>query len=124
MKPEILQTKLGQEFYTSERCHIIEVSNSPNDEEASIARARVEPGVTTEWHKLDGITERYLIISGSGVVEVGDLLPAQVKPGDIVVIPASTPQRITNVGADDLLFYAVCTPRFVPEAYISLDGKS
>lgn len=124
MKPEIRQTKLGQEFYTSERCHIIEVSNSPNDEEASIARARVEPGVTTEWHKLDGITERYLIISGSGVVEVGDLLPAKVKPGDIVVIPSSTPQRITNVGADDLLFYAVCTPRFVPEAYISLDGKS
>ena len=33
----------GKEFFTPEQCYIIEVSNSPDDEAASIARARVAP---------------------------------------------------------------------------------
>ncbi|WP_419174655.1 cupin domain-containing protein [Desulfosediminicola sp.] len=123
MNPDIRHTKPDQEFYTSERCHIIEISNCSNDNEASIARARVEPGITTEWHQLTDITERYLIISGTGMVEIKGLNPTQVTVGDVVVIPASTPQRITNTGDDELLFYAICTPRFIPDAYISLDGK-
>lgn len=124
MQPEIRHTEPAQEFYTDERCHIIEIANSDNDAQASIARARVAPGVTTEWHMLRGITERYLILSGNGLVEVGGLEPTRVQAGDAVIIPAATPQRITNTGPDDLLFYAICTPRFVPEAYLSLDGKS
>lgn len=124
MQPEVRRTDPAQEFYTEERCHIIEISNSDNDEQASIARARVAPGVATEWHLLRGITERYLILSGSGLVEVRGLDPTQVQAGDVVLIPAATPQRITNTGPADLLFYAICTPRFVPEAYLSLEDKS
>ena len=26
-------------------------------------------------------------------------------------------QRITNTGEDDLIFLAICSPRFVPDAY-------
>jgi mannose-6-phosphate isomerase-like protein (cupin superfamily) len=40
--------------------------------------------------------------------------------GDVVVIPAGVPQRISNAGPSDLEFYEVCTPRFRPEAYIDL----
>jgi len=47
------------EFYTAEGCYINELSNSDADPEASIARARVRPGVTTRWHCLAGTTERY-----------------------------------------------------------------
>ena len=36
---------------------------------------------------------------------------------DHVRIPANTPQRIANVGDVDLVFYCVCTPRFVQSAY-------
>ena len=62
MKASVLPANSVKEFYISEKCHITELSNSPDDPEASIARARVEPGVTTRWHWLEGTTERYHII--------------------------------------------------------------
>lgn len=123
MQPEIRNTEPDREFYIGERCHIIELSNTANDSAVSIARARVEPGVTTQWHSLSGITERYLIISGTGIVEIGGLPPTAVQAGDLVLIPPSTPQRITNTGPDDLLFYAICSPRFAPQAYVGLDDN-
>lgn len=105
------------EYYTSERCYITELSNSPDDPELSVARARVEPGVTTRWHRLKGTTERYVIREGRGRVEVGDLPPQEVQSGDVVIIPPETPQRITNLGSGDLIFLALCTPRFRREVY-------
>ncbi len=105
------------EFYTAERCFIAELSNSPDDPEASIARARVEPGVTTRWHRLIGTTERYLIVEGRGRVEVGDAPARDVGPGDVVLIPSAVRQRIANIGDGDLVFLAICTPRFRQEAY-------
>jgi hypothetical protein len=50
------------EYYTEERCYITELSNTPNDPDVSIARARVLPGVTTRWHRLRATTERYLML--------------------------------------------------------------
>ena len=49
MQPPILRAHPAAEVLTDERCHILELSNSPDDPEMSIARARVEPGVTTRW---------------------------------------------------------------------------
>lgn len=121
MHPKILKQDSASEFETAERCHIIETANDPDDDAVSIARARVEPGVTTAWHKLEGIAERYLIIAGQGRVEVGDLAPTDLSVGDVVRIPAGVRQRITNTGRDDLLFFAVCSPRFTPESYIALE---
>ena len=109
------------EYYTEERCYINELSNTREDAEASIARARVAPGVVTRWHRLVAITERYIILEGRGRVEVGNLLPQNVGAGDVVVIPASCPQRIANIGDGDLIFLAICTPRFTPEAYEDID---
>jgi mannose-6-phosphate isomerase-like protein (cupin superfamily) len=109
------------EFNTPERCLITEVLNDDSSPELSIARARVEPGITTAWHKLTGTDERYLIISGTGRMEMEGIEPANVFAGDIVCIPPETPQRITNTGSDDLLFFCACTPRFRPENYISLE---
>ena len=105
------------EFYTPEKCYIVELSNTPDDPEASIARARVAPGGTTRWHRLIGTAERYVILDGSGRVQVGSLPPQKVGAGDVVLIPPSCPQRIANIGEKDLIFLAVCTPRFRPEAY-------
>lgn len=105
------------EFLTDERCHIVERWNDPLDAACSIAQARVEAGVSTAWHCLDGVVERYRILAGQGLVEVGELPPTPVKPGDIVVIPAGVRQRISNGGDEDLVFDCVCTPRFTPECY-------
>lgn len=105
------------ETHTEERCHIVELSNGADDPAVSIARARVEPGVTTRWHRLRGIAERYVILEGSGRVELGDALARDVGPGDVVLIPPECAQRITNTGSSDLIFLAICTPRFEWGAY-------
>ena len=121
MQPEIKKANQAIEFETGERCHITEVANDQRDEFVSIARARVDPGVTTAWHKLDNISERYIIISGRGRVEIDDLEPVDVVPGDVVRIPPDMRQRITNTGHDDLVFYAVCAPPFRQDKYVSLE---
>ncbi len=122
MKETVIRIDPDAEFYTSERCHIIELSNRPDDPEVSIARARVAPGVTTRWHRLIGTAERYVILVGNGRVEVGSLAPQDVSAGDVVLIPPSRRQRIANIGPGDLIFLAICSPRFRPEAYEELEG--
>lgn len=124
MQPTILRRDAGSEFYTEERCHIVELANVADDPQASIARARVVPGVTTRWHRLHGIAERYLIVAGRGRVEVGDLPVTDVGPGDVVLIPPGVRQRIANMGPDDLVFLAICTPRFVPGAYLDAEERT
>lgn len=123
MQPKIKRMTDVDEFETDERCFIAEIANDPEDEKVSIARARVKPGETTAWHKLSGITERYIITKGRGIVEVGDRPATPVEVGDVVLIPPDTPQRIRNTGEGDLVFFAVCTPRFVQEAYVDLDTE-
>ena len=115
--PAVLKHDRHAEFFTSERCHITELSNTANDDALSVARARVAPSVTTRWHSLKGTAERYVILEGQGRIEVGALPPEPVGPGDVVLIPPSCRQRITNIGTDDLVFLALCTPRFRPENY-------
>jgi mannose-6-phosphate isomerase-like protein (cupin superfamily) len=105
------------ERYISEGCYLSEWSNTPEDPAISIARARVPPGVTTRWHRLAGITERYVILEGSGRASLGDSEPRNVGQGDVVLIPPGCRQRIANTGKSDLVFLAVCTPRFTYEAY-------
>jgi mannose-6-phosphate isomerase-like protein (cupin superfamily) len=121
MKEAIKRFDPVGEFYTPEQCYIIELSNTPADPDVSIARARVEAGVTTRWHRVAGITERYVVLEGQGRVEVGTLPAAEVAAGDVVLIPASCPQRIGNIGTVDLIFLAICSPRFRIEAYEDIE---
>lgn len=123
MKETIRSIDPRAEFYTPEQCYIIELSNTPDDPDVSIARARVAPHVTTRWHRLVGTTERYVIIDGRGRVEVGSLPPQEVGAGDVVLIPPSCPQRIANIGQGDLVFLAICTPRFKQAAYEDIDSE-
>lgn len=121
MKPIIRRADAAGEYYTDERCDILELSNSVDDPHASVARARVAPGVTTRWHRLLGTIERYVMLEGRGRVEAGELAPQDIAPGDVVVIPPMCRQRITNIGSDDLVFLAICTPRFRAENYEDLE---
>ncbi len=116
-RARIIRPDPADEYDTPERCHILELSNSTDDDALSIARARVERGVTTAWHRVRGTAERYVILEGRGRVEVGDLEPADVTVGDVVLIPADVEQRITNTGDRDLVFLALCTPRFLQQNY-------
>ena len=120
MRPIILKQELSKEFRTPERCFIFESLNAANDC-LSLARARVEPGITTRWHCVEGTVERYIIAEGNGRVQVGDLDPQNIGPGDVVLIPAGVRQRITNIGNTDLIFYCVCTPPFEQTNYRDLE---
>jgi mannose-6-phosphate isomerase-like protein (cupin superfamily) len=118
---EVKRYNPNEEYYTDEACYINELSNTNEDPHLSIARARVESGKTTKWHRLEGITERYVILEGIGRVEIGNLSPTDVTPGDVVVIPPMTRQRIINTGPEDLIFLAICTPRFLEQAYQEIE---
>ncbi len=118
MKASIKHYKAEDEYFFVEGCHINELHNSGNDPDCSIARARVSPGVTTAWHQLTNTVERYVIIEGKGRAEIEGLAPTTVGPGDVVNIPANAQQRICNTGKEDLIFLAICTPRFDEKNYV------
>lgn len=121
MKAGVLKGSAKDEFETPERCRILEVANDSGDEFVSIARVKVGVGGVTALHRLKGVAERYLIVSGKGRVELGGQDPIDVSEGDVVRIPPGVPQRIANIGTGDLLFYCICTPPFRQDCYEALD---
>ncbi len=124
MQTKILRHDASKEYFFQEGCFINELSNHEGDEALSIARARVNPGVTTRLHRLDRSAERYCILSGVGRVEIDGLAPQPVAPGDVVLIPPGVSQRISNTGPEVLIFLALCTPRFDPQDYVEIDEES
>jgi mannose-6-phosphate isomerase-like protein (cupin superfamily) len=108
------------EVYTSERCYIAEVLNSPEYPEVSVAQARVSPGITTRLHAVS-VIEWYVIHSGNGRMFLGDSEPFDVRQGSVIMIPAGAAQKIENSGNTDLVFSCVCAPRWTTECYSELE---
>ncbi len=108
------------EYYFQEGCYITESWNEPQDNAVSIARARVAANQTTKVHYLKNTDERYVVISGTGKVFLDNNAPQTVKPGDVVYISAGTHQSIKNEGSADLVFLAICNPRFTVECYVEV----
>jgi len=104
------------EYYFKEGCFIEEWHNTEKDQSMSVARVRVNIGQTTKLHSLDNTMERYVILAGQAEVTVNDLTTT-VTEGDVVVIPAGETQRIENIDSQDLVFLAICTPRFQVQNY-------
>lgn len=111
---------MPEEVWTEERCYITELLNDAAVADVSLARCRVEPGVTTQLHRLS-VREWYVVESGRGLMEVGGRPPRPIGPGDVVEIPRGAAQRVTNTGAGDLVFQCVCLPRFTPSCYEALE---
>jgi mannose-6-phosphate isomerase-like protein (cupin superfamily) len=109
------------EFWIEERCYVAELLGAAASPEASLAVARVEPGVTTQLHSLTGVAERYIVRKGTGIVEIGGAR-TELREGDQAIIPAGAAQRITNNGEGDLEFYCLCVPAFTPECYVDLES--
>jgi len=81
----------------------------------------VEPGITTAWHRLRNTTETYYILEGKGRVELGEDFVQDVNAGEVIKIPPGVPQRISNIGNEDLMFLCFCVPAFSAEAYEHLE---
>ena len=112
--------KSKPEAWTGERCFITELVNDAAWPAFSLARCRVEPGVTTELHALS-VLEFYIIEKGHGRMRIGDAPPFDVAAGDTVRIPQQAAQCVINTGTEDLVFLCLCTPRFLPDCYTSLE---
>ena len=124
MIEQVKKLNSSAEYYFHEGCFITEYSNDENDDQCSIAKARLEPEKVTKWHSLTATTERYVVISGVGLVEVGSLPAERVSSGDVVIIPPGIRQRIASIGDEDLIFLAICTPRFLANNYVDLEAGS
>lgn len=123
MNSNLLRSDESKEFFSIERCHILELlNNHDKDKPFSIARARVEPGVTTAWHRLNGIKEYYYILEGQGFMEIGDEPGFEVKKNDVVKIEPNMAQRIKNTTDEDLIFLVICNPPFTDEDYEDFEG--
>ncbi len=99
------------EFCTDDHYYVTEWWNSPEDPALSVARLRVAPGVSTRAYRLRGVTERYLFLSGHGLIEI-DGTNREVEPGDGLLIKAGSWRCITNMGERDLGLLSICRPRF------------
>ena len=118
--PETIVSKNVSEFWTSERCFILEILNDAEHPKSSLAVARIPPGVTTQLHRLNDTEETYIIKKGCGVLEI-DGEKSELQLGDAIIIPAGASQKISNIGDEDLEFFCLCTPRFLPECYEDLE---
>ena len=116
-KTQVVACDESREYFFREGCHILELWNDPGDPAVSIARARVEPGKVTRTHQLSGTVERYVVLQGSGEFRSGVGKAVRVGAGDVVVIPADEPQSIKNTSSSDLIFLAICSPRFKESNY-------
>jgi hypothetical protein len=124
-KPLILRDDHRTESGIEPGCFLTDWLNDPADPDLSIACIRVVPGAETRLRRFENIQERYVVLEGQGRIELvgpnrafteGDHTLSALEPGDVVGIPAGYSRRITNIGPVDLVFLAICTPRFRPAA--------
>jgi len=75
----------------------------------SIAHAQVPVGVTTLPHRLIRSSEVYYILSGTGIMHIGDE-HMEIGEGQLAYIPPGKTQWIENTCMRDLIFLAICDP--------------
>ena len=73
-----------------------------------LAIARLEPGREIEAH-IDPMEEIYLVVSGSGKMQVDEETSA-VGPGDAILIPVGSRHALINDGQEDCTILVVASP--------------
>ena len=77
----------------------------------SLAEATLAPGAATQRHHHARTEEIYVVLAGSGRMEVeGD--ERDVGPGDAVLIPAGARHQIRAGAAGELRFLCCCAPPY------------
>lgn len=80
-------------------------------QQCSLAEEILPPGKTVPRHFHEVLEEIYYILSGSGVMTVGDETQA-VGSGDAIFIPKNQVHSLTNTGDEDMKLLLVCGPAF------------
>ncbi|MFB1063015.1 cupin domain-containing protein [Natrinema sp. H-ect4] len=95
--------------------HILHSQRDASETDLTITWVDVEPGARQVRHEHDP-EQVYVIISGEGVMSVGDDERA-VEAGDLVHIPANTEHGLENTGDRTLEYVSAATPAF-PDAEV------
>ena len=77
----------------------------------SLAEAIIPQGASTYLHKHHQSEEIYYVLSGSGVMTVGED-QLEIKEGDTICIPAGIFHNIKNIGAVLLKILCACAPPY------------
>ncbi len=77
----------------------------------SLAEATVPAGNCTLLHRHNITEEIYHILSGSGILRLGDVL-IDLEKGDSVCIQPGTPHNIKNTGEKSLKILCCCSPAY------------
>jgi mannose-6-phosphate isomerase-like protein (cupin superfamily) len=79
--------------------------------QCSLAEETLPPGKTVTPHHHEVLEEIYYILSGSGVMMIGDESQA-VHAGDAIYIPKHHVHTLTNTGDEEMKILLVCGPAF------------
>ena len=80
----------------------------------SLAEETLPPGCAVAPHRHRQIEEIYYVVSGTGVMSVGDER-REVGPGDAIYIPRGTRHTLENTGEAPIRLLLVCGPAFFYE---------
>lgn len=97
-------------------------TSATRTEALSLARFRLAPGAGTGSSRYLGADEFFLILSGTGVMTLGEARHP-VGPGALVVIARGQPHALEADAAGPLEFFAVIAPAFNSAHYVPLAGS-
>lgn len=89
--------------------------------QCSLAEEMLPPGCAVTPHRHREIEEIYYVVSGSGLMTVGDET-RQVEAGDAIYIPRGHRHTLKNTGTESIKLILVCGPAFFYEDEI-VDGN-
>ena len=82
--------------------------------QCSLAEEMLPPGCTVTPHYHREIEEIYYVVSGRGVMTVGDEI-SEVNAGDAVYVPRGRRHTLQNIGSEPIKLILVCGPAFFYE---------
>jgi mannose-6-phosphate isomerase-like protein (cupin superfamily) len=77
----------------------------------SLAEASIPPGAITHLHRHLNSEEIYHVLSGSGVMTLGDE-QFEIKGGDTIGIAPGIPHKVKNTGISLLKILCACAPPY------------
>ena len=83
----------------------------------SLAHVSMRPGNVSLLHKHKNFTELYYILSGKGIITLGNNA-FTVRTDDLIVIPPNKPHKLKNAGRTNLTHLVIASPAFNPKDVI------
>jgi len=103
----------SEEFVTLDGSRVLELIRPEREGSVhlSLARATVEPGRTTYWHRHARSEEIYYVLRGVGLLEV-EAKRREAAPGEAHLIPVGAEHRITCLSTEPLVILCACSPPY------------